>query len=171
MTCRNSFRRHQNRVDILARDKSGVTDQRWVLLYVERWLKAPLDRRTRNGRGELFRSFTPAISDDAGKSIRRAIKRWRLHLWSGKTLTDLSRWCNATLRGWINYYGRFYVSALKASFRGIDGYLMRWTMRKYKGLKGRPTRAWRFVNSVAACDPGLFAHWRLIRPNRMRRAV
>jgi RNA-directed DNA polymerase len=128
-------------------------------------------RRARNGQGELFRSFTPAISGDAAKSIRRAIKRWRLHLWSGKTLTDLARWCNVTLRGWINYYGRFYVSALKASFRGIDGYLMRWAMRKYKRLKDRPTRAWRFVNSVAARDPGLFAHWRLIRPNRMIRAV
>jgi RNA-directed DNA polymerase len=128
-------------------------------------------RRARNKRGELFRTFTPAISDDAGKSIRREIKRWRLHLWSGMTLTDLAGRCNASVRGWINYYGRFYRSELRASLRGIDKYLMRWAMRKYKRLKAHPKRAWKFVNSVAARDPQLFAHWGLAYPNRMIRAV
>ena len=33
-----------------------------------------------NGRGELFVSFAPAISDEAAKKIRRTIRRWRVHL-------------------------------------------------------------------------------------------
>jgi hypothetical protein len=33
---------------------------------------------------EIFVGFLPAVSDDAAKEIRRAIKRWRLHLWSGR---------------------------------------------------------------------------------------
>jgi hypothetical protein len=36
-------------------------------------------RRARNGQGELFTSFTSAVSDDAAKAIRRTIRRWRIH--------------------------------------------------------------------------------------------
>jgi RNA-directed DNA polymerase len=120
-------------------------------------------RRARNGRGEVFRSFLPAVSDDAAKRIRRTIKRWRLHLWSGSTLTDLAREINQEVRGWINHYGRFYSSKLKASLRGIDRYLVRWAMRKYKRLHGHPMRTWKFLERVATREPRLFAHWRLVR--------
>ena len=36
-----------------------------------------------DNKGGLFTSFTPAISDEAAKKIRRTIRRWRLHLWNG----------------------------------------------------------------------------------------
>jgi RNA-directed DNA polymerase len=120
-------------------------------------------RSARNRQGELFRSFSPAVSDDAAKRIRRTIKRWRLHLWTGKTLTDLAQEINQEVRGWINHYGRFYPSKLEHALRGIDRYLMRWAMRKYKRLKHRPKRAWTFLERVATREPGLFAHWRLVR--------
>lgn len=120
-------------------------------------------RSARNGQGELFRSFSPAVSDDAAKRIRRTIKRWRLHLWSGSTLTDLARAINQEVRGWINHYGRFYPSKLEQALRGIDRYLMRWAMRKYKRLRRRPKRAWEFLERVATREPRLFAHWRLVR--------
>jgi RNA-directed DNA polymerase len=35
--------------------------------------------------------------------MRREIRRWRLHLRSDKTLTDLARMFNTVIRGWINY--------------------------------------------------------------------
>lgn len=35
-----------------------------------------------------------------------------------KTLTDLARMFNNHIRGWINYYGRFYKSALYPSYAG-----------------------------------------------------
>ena len=116
-------------------------------------------RRARNRRGELFVSFAPAVSDDAAKAIGRRIKRWRLHLWSGQTLADLADAINQIVRGWIDFYGRFYRSELISLLRVIDEYLVRWAMRKYKRLRGRPTRAWRFLASVARREPGLFAHW------------
>jgi RNA-directed DNA polymerase len=65
-------------------------------------------RQARNRRGELFRSFLPAVSDGAAKAIRRTIRRWRIHLWSGTPLTGIAQELNAILRGWVNYYGRFY---------------------------------------------------------------
>ena len=48
-------------------------------------------RRARASSGELFVSFCPAVSDDAVKRMRGTIKRWRLHLWSGKSLVDLAQ--------------------------------------------------------------------------------
>ena len=115
-------------------------------------------RRAR-GRGELFVNFLPAVSDDAAKEIRGTIKRWRLHLWSGKSLDDLAREINSTVRGWINYYGFFYRSELIRSLSLINEYLVRWAMRKYKRLRRRPRRARRLLAAVAARQPGLFVHW------------
>lgn len=47
----------------------------------------------------------------------------------------------------------------------IDEYLVRWAMRKYKRLKGRPWRARKFLADVSAREPGLFAHWKVVRAN------
>ncbi|HEX4865914.1 MAG TPA: group II intron maturase-specific domain-containing protein, partial [Acidimicrobiales bacterium] len=77
-------------------------------------------RRSRNRAGELFISFCPAVSEDATKAIRRTIKRWRLHLWSGATLADIAREINPTVRGWINYFGRFYRTELIWTLRRIN---------------------------------------------------
>jgi RNA-directed DNA polymerase len=116
-------------------------------------------RRAR-GRGKLFVSFLPAVSDDAMKAMSKTIKRWRLHLWSGKTLTDLARETNKQVRGWINYYGRFYPSVLLRFLRRIDEYLMRWAMQKYKRLRGSYRRTGEFLEGVKTREPRLFAHWR-----------
>ena len=116
-------------------------------------------RRARARSGELFVSFCPAVSDDAAKRMRRTIKRWRLHLWSGKTLDDLAQEINQIVRGWIDYYGFFYKSRLIALLKRIDEYLARWALRKYKRLRGRPHRARRFVAHVARRQPPLFVHW------------
>ena len=34
-----------------------------------------------------------------------------------------------------------------------------WAMRKYKRLRGHPTRTARFLAAIAKRDGGLFAHW------------
>jgi RNA-directed DNA polymerase len=131
-------------------------------------------RRASNRRGELFVSFLPAVSDDAAKKIRRTIKRWRLHLWSGRTLTDLAREINPVVRGWINYYGRFSLYKLTASLWGIDKYLVRWAKRKYKRLQtgSSDKKAWAFLRGVVTREPDLFVHWQLVRTrDRMVGAV
>ena len=69
-------------------------------------------RVARSKAGENFVSFLPAVSDEAAKSIRRRIKRWRLHLWSGLTLADLAQAINSTVRGWLGRR-RGAVSALR----------------------------------------------------------
>src|SRR5438876_5159049 len=116
-------------------------------------------RMARSRSGSFFVSFCPAVADDAVKEIGHTIKRWRLHLRNGLTLTDLARAVNPVVRGWINYYGRFYRSRLISLLRRIDDYLVRWAMKKYKRLRGHPPRARRMLASVHQREPALFAHW------------
>jgi RNA-directed DNA polymerase len=119
--------------------------------------------RTRNGR--YFFSFNPAISDEAAKRIRRQIRSWRLHLRSGSTIGDLAREINPIVRGWTNYYGRFYKSELVYVLKGINHYLMRWATQKFKRLRRRRHRAWVRLGDVASRYPNLFAHWQFgVRP-------
>jgi hypothetical protein len=104
--------------------------------------------------------------NEAAKEGRQAIKRWRLHRWSEVTLTDVARSINGIVRGWANYYGRFYPSEFARSLRRINDYLVRWAMWKYKRLRRHPARAWQLLASVARREPDLVAHWRLgLRPD------
>jgi RNA-directed DNA polymerase len=123
-------------------------------------------RLARSKYGSCFVNFLPAVSGDARKQMGRQIRRWRLHRWSDKTLTDLARSINAIVRGWTNFYGRFYRSELVRFLRRINDYLVRWAMRKYKRLRRHPAKARRFLAAVYRREPGLFAHWRFgVRPD------
>jgi RNA-directed DNA polymerase len=122
-------------------------------------------RRSKNRWGKYFVNFTPAVSDKTAREMRRTMKDWRLHLRSDKSLEDLSRMFNPILRGWINYYGRYYRSALYPTFRVLDRTLVRWATRKYKRLRGHPRRATHWLGRIARREPYLFAHWELgLRP-------
>ena len=60
-------------------------------------------RLSKSRMGEFFVNFSPAVGDEAAKSIRRKIRGWRIHRMSEKSIEDLSRIYNPVLRGWINY--------------------------------------------------------------------
>ncbi len=119
-------------------------------------------RRSKNRWGKYFINFTPAISNKAAKAIREQAREWRWHLRSDKTLDDLSRMFNSNIQGWINYFGRYYKSALYPTLRSLDRRLVRWATRKYKRLRGHRRRADQWLQRIARQQPGLFAHWRLL---------
>ena len=85
-------------------------------------------RLSKNKYGKHFVNFTPAVSDEAARAIGRTIRSWRLDEPSDKTLRDPAQMFNVIVRGWINYYGRFYKAALYASLRPLSGYLARWDL-------------------------------------------
>ncbi len=123
-------------------------------------------RLSKNRFGKHFLNFSPAVSGEASKRMRREMRRWGVARRSDKTLTDLALMFNTTLQGWINYYGRFYKSMLYPVFRHLNETLVRWAMRKYKRLRRHRTRARRFIADVSRRQPGLFAHWRFgVRPD------
>ncbi|MGO8905083.1 MAG: group II intron maturase-specific domain-containing protein, partial [Solirubrobacteraceae bacterium] len=83
-----------------------------------------------------------------------------------KTISDLARIFNPIIRGWINYYGRFYRSVLKKVLRRINAYLVRWAQCKYKRLRRHPAKARRYLVDVYRRQPALFAHWQFgVRPD------
>jgi RNA-directed DNA polymerase len=118
-------------------------------------------RLSRNRAGDVFVGFVPAVGDDARKQLGLEIRRWRLHLRSGTTLTDLALSINVIVQGWINYYGRFYRSELVRLLRRINDYLVRWARWKYKRLRRSPAKARRFLAEISRREPDLFAHWRI----------
>ncbi|WP_432190646.1 group II intron reverse transcriptase/maturase [Streptomyces sp. Tue6028] len=121
-------------------------------------------RKGRTKRGDFFFGFNPAVSDEAAKQIRVQIRRWRLHLRSETTLEELAREINPVVRGWINYFGRFHPSSLHSSLNRINDYLVRWLVRKYKRFKRKRARAREALSRHARRFPGLFAHWKLVKP-------
>ena len=118
-------------------------------------------RAVRSKAGHVFDGFAPAVSDTAAKAIRRRIRGWRLHHRSDLSLVDLARWINPIVRGWINYYDRFYRSWLNRSLTRINDFLVRWARQKFKRLRRRPRRSWRWLEGVARRSPTLFAHWKV----------
>jgi RNA-directed DNA polymerase len=122
-------------------------------------------RRARNRHGKYFVSFLPAISNKAAKEIRHIIRNWRIHLKPGKSLEDLSRMLNPIIRGWIQYYGRFYKSALYSTMRHLNRALVHWVRRKYKRFHTHRRRAEYWLGRIARREPRLFAHWQMgIKP-------
>jgi RNA-directed DNA polymerase len=118
-------------------------------------------RRSKNRFGKYFINFSPAVSDKAGKAIRAEIRSWKLHLRSDKAIEDLSRMFNPIVRGWLQYYGRYYRSALYPLMRQLDRSLARWAYRKYKKLRGHLRRATHWLARISRRDSKLFAHWQM----------
>ena len=115
-------------------------------------------RAARDGKGGIFTSFLPAISKSALKRLSARVRSWRLHLRTGSTLTGLARTINPIVRGWMQYYGRFYRTALYPLLKRINAYLVRWLRKKYKRLRTfkKAKAAWRRVTRQR---PLLLSHW------------
>jgi RNA-directed DNA polymerase len=111
--------------------------------------------------GRVYVNFLPAVSRDALREMRQAVRSWHVQLKCEKELSDLSNMFNPVLRGWMNYYGRFYPSALKPLWRKVNDYLVRWMMRKYKRLARHTIRAARALGRLADSSPKAFVHWEL----------
>jgi group II intron reverse transcriptase/maturase len=119
-------------------------------------------RKALNRRGRLFTSFLPAVGTQAMKRMRQTVRDWRLPRQTPRTLAELAKQCNPTVRGWWNYYGAFYQSALRDFFRYIDRKLERWAQRKYKSLRRHKRRSGEWLSKMRNVYPRLFEHWRVV---------
>jgi len=108
-------------------------------------------------RGTLFVGFTPAVSRSALKAMRPELRCLRRR--SDLSLSDIARWFNPKLRGWMAYYGRYNPSAMYALWRHFNATLVAWAMQKFRSLRRRKTRASRFLRQISERDPSLFYHW------------
>ena len=116
-------------------------------------------RQAKNRRGRLFTSFSPAVSDKAGKAMRHVIRGWGLQRLSRYDLGELLTRIRPVLVGWVRYYGLFHPSTLQRALKTLDFHLVRWAQRKYKRLRGHITRAWDWLTRLRRRAPTLFPHW------------
>jgi group II intron reverse transcriptase/maturase len=117
--------------------------------------------------GVLFRSIAPGASKSAMREMTRTIKGWRIHRSSGATLRELAQRHNATLRGWINYYGKFWYRNFSYQLWSVfQSRLVKWMSCKYR-LSQRAAE--RKLARVRRAHPSLFAHWSLLQSSDARR--
>jgi RNA-directed DNA polymerase len=119
-------------------------------------------RASRDRQGRTFTAFLPAISADALKRISRVVRHWRLHRRIYHTWEELAAGINPVVAGWMQYYGRFYRSALYRLLARINAYLVRWIRNKYRRLAGVRASRRKFAE-LAQASPTLFAQWRWVR--------
>jgi RNA-directed DNA polymerase len=67
---------------------------------------------------------------------------------------------NPKIRGWLQYYGRYYRSARSPMMRQQDRSLARWAYRTYKKLRGPKRRVAHWMARISRRDPG-GAHWQM----------
>lgn len=118
-------------------------------------------RRAKNKYGKFFVSFLPAISNKAKNGIRKDIRGWRIHLITWTSLESIAAKVNPVVRGWYQYYGRFYKSEMYPVLRNVERYLILWARRKYKRLANHGGQARQYLGGVCKRTPGLFEHWKL----------
>lgn len=112
--------------------------------------------------GKRFLSFLPAMSAKAAKAIRATIRDWNLPRgWTTRTLKEVARFVNPFLRGWMNYYGRFYRWECVNVLFHLNFVLAKWARRRYKRFKEGWWKAIAWLARVAQRESALFVHWSL----------
>lgn len=110
-------------------------------------------------RGVWFTNWLPAVSKSAMKRMSEEMSSWKVFRTSGCTLTFLANTINPVIRGWINYYGKFYNAKLRNFMYNLNVKIAKWARRKYKRLRISDKRAMNWLGGVSQNSPNLFAHW------------
>jgi RNA-directed DNA polymerase len=118
-------------------------------------------RSARTKTGERFLSFLPAVGNKASKGMRQSMRQWKMYWKTSEELAEIAMKVNPVVRGWMNYYGRFYKSAMYPILRQLNWKLSSWVARKYKRVKGRQKLAKNWLAKMAECAPKLFVHWQM----------
>ncbi|MBB6582866.1 group II intron reverse transcriptase/maturase [Ralstonia solanacearum] len=118
-------------------------------------------RKSKAKNGAVYLNFLPAISGKAAKMIRQTVRDWSLHRRTPFSLEEIARRINSVVRGWMDYYGRFYRSRLFSVMTHIDLHLAKWIVRKHKRVRRNLWRAHEWLRRIRRGCPDLFVHWRM----------
>ena len=163
---------HELLLGVLAKQ----TDEKWVLMYVRRWLKASVhsgegirqrDMGTPQGGvispllSNLFLdyAFDLAISKASKVKIEHEIRQLNIQRRTELTIEELAAKLNPKLRGWLNYYGKFRKANLHFLLHRLNGRIRKWASNRFKRFKRSIRQARKWLRKVYLSQPTLFAHW------------
>jgi RNA-directed DNA polymerase len=109
--------------------------------------------------GKMFLGYDCAISNKSAKKISDELRKSRFHLWTTTTITQIAKWFNPKIRGWINYYGKFMKYHLMRVFKIFNWRLIKWAVCRYKRFRNSMHKAGRWIRHLARSYPYLFVHW------------
>ena len=110
------------------------------------------------GRNKLIVLFNGAISNAAKTSIRTAIRKILNPQWTHVSLEATANVLNAKIRGWINYYSKFFKWRMMSVFNYLDYLIQRWIANKYK-LTSKAKTLEEFKR-IKEQTPVMFYHWK-----------
>jgi RNA-directed DNA polymerase len=120
-------------------------------------------RQAKNSkRNESFTNCLPAVSNKSLSSMREKMKKWETLKLSGSTLEEVAKEINPVVRGWINYYGKFYTSKLKSFMREVNLIIIKWARSKYLKIRPSLKKGFIWLKLVSLRKPELFAHWKIL---------
>lgn len=119
-------------------------------------------RSTRTLRKQVnaYRCFYPAISTEAKNEIMDKVRAWKIKRMVNLKLEDIAKMINPSLRGWINYYGKFGKGELSKLLQHINEHLVKWMKKKYRIKRKKVALKW--LQKVTMRAPNLFVHWELL---------
>jgi RNA-directed DNA polymerase len=121
-------------------------------------------RQAKDRLGRSFVGFLPGIAGKAKKRICETVRRWGIGRRTDRSLDELASEYNSTIRGWVNYYGTYYKSAMYRVLDNLNRWLVRWAQRKYRRYRHQ-RRATYWLRAIARRQPELFVHWAFgVRP-------
>jgi group II intron reverse transcriptase/maturase len=122
-------------------------------------------RFTRSRYGKFFWNFLPAISSEAAKKIRQTVRTWQIPSRAHQELEEIATTIDPYVRGWMNYYGRYYRAECIQVLRCINLALAKWARKKHNHLRGHDRRSEHYLGRLSRRQPGLLALWKLgVRP-------
>jgi len=122
-------------------------------------------------RNESFTNCMPAVSNKSLSSMREKMKKWETLKLSGSTLEEVAKEINPVVRGWINYYGKFYTSKLKTFMREVNLRIIKWARSKYLLIRPTLKKGLIWLKGVSLRKPNLFAHWKLLGATPMVKII
>ena len=119
-------------------------------------------RKLMTNEGRVIFGFSPSISRKKTKHIVATCRKLGFHRWVHLDIHQLSKALSPVIRGWINFYGKFHLTGLKAAFFHLNRRLAKWAFNKYKRFKRRKSvyHALRWLRQVSSNYQYLFPHWK-----------
>ena len=94
-------------------------------------------RLARRKDGSRFIGFLPAVSIGAQKKLRTTLRVRRIFRRPSLSLFEVASSLDQIVRGWCNYFQRFYKSATRRMLFELTYRLTSWIMRKHKMTRKR----------------------------------